>query len=78
MSLELNKMYKVIIIAEKSDNAIQVFKEGVRDFFGTKTARVKNQETGVINERELELGIEGEATWEVLEGLNEGDMVIAK
>ena len=76
--LELNKMYKVIIIAEKNDNAVQVSKDGVRDFFGTKTARVKNQETGVVNERELELGIEGEASWEVLDGLIEGDMVIAK
>lgn len=72
------RICSIKVIIDFNEEALQVAKKGVRKYFDTYTARVKNPETGAITEAELVLGIEGDSTWEVLSGLEEGDMVISK
>ena len=78
ITLEYGALYPAQIIVKSKDEALQVAKTGVRFYFGEQTARLKDPSTGAITEAKLVLGIEGETTWEILSGLQEGDKVISK
>ncbi|MDP1706915.1 MAG: efflux RND transporter periplasmic adaptor subunit [bacterium] len=65
----------VDIAAEKRENVIFVSTRSVIDRDGEKTVRVLQD--GVVIEKEVQTGLRGsDGHWEIISGLNEGDLVI--
>jgi len=76
LKLDFRALYTVVILVRENPNALKLDRSGIREYFGR--IYVRKVEGDLTTEVNVVTGIESATEVEILEGLEEGDLVVAK